>query len=322
MELKYDALDYLKKQPQPWIQYQIAKSLGAGAKEQEEKKRKLLCDPNIIELIESIAKWPEPPLVRHNDARHPIHRIQLLLDMGFAETDSFIKEVAEKILDQQDRSGALLSLLHIPESYGGAPEPAFGWMSCDFPLLLGILLRLGLAKDPRVSAALDFLIEISFDNGFRCTGSFPKFRGPGKKADYCPIGTLYALQACALVPSLHSEPCVQAAIDSLIDHWENSRERKVYMFAMGTDFRKLKYPNHWFDILHLIRVLGNFHYARSRAAFKEMVSIVANKQQEDASFIPESVYLSFKGWDFGQKKIPSPTLTWAVWEIFRNIKEE
>jgi len=319
MELKYDAVDYLRGQPQAWVRYQLAKGLGAGARELAEKKLALRHDPWVIELIEDIAKWPEPPLIRHNDARHPIHKIQLLLDMGFDESDDFIRGVTEKILDQQDPSGALLSLLHIPQAYGGAPEPAFGWLSCDFPLLLCILLRQGLGGDARVKAALEFLIANAFDNGWRCTGSCGKFRGPGKKDDYCPIGTLYALQACALVPSLHNEAFIHAAIDSLIYHWENTAERKVYMFAMGTDFRKLKYPNHWFDILHVIQVLGNYQYATSQAAFKEMANIVANKQQPDGSFIPESIYMSYKGWDFGQKKTSSPTLTWAVWDILKNI---
>jgi len=92
------------------------------------------------------------------------------------------------------------------------------------------------------------------------------------------------------------------------------------MFGMGTNFRKLKYPNHWFDILHVIQVLGSFKYAKSQSAFKEMVDIVINKQQQDGSFIPESVYMSYKDWDFGQKKAGSPTLTYAVWKTFNDIK--
>jgi len=189
MELKYDAVDYLKKQTEPWIQYQMSKHLGAGLKEQEEKKQKLLLHPKVIEMINDISKWPEPPLVRHSDAWHPVHIMQVLLDMGFSRNDSFINEAAEKILKHQDKSGVLLSLLNIPESYGGTGVPTMGWMNCDFPVLLYILLRLGMEKDSRVKAALDFLIENAFENGWRCDGSFKKFRGPGRKEDYCPIST-------------------------------------------------------------------------------------------------------------------------------------
>ena len=34
-----------------------------------------------------------------------------------------------------------------------------------------------------------------------------------------------------------------------------------------------------------------------------MINIILDKQQETGGFIPESIYMAWKGWDFGQKKV-------------------
>ena len=66
------------------------------------------------------------------------------------------------------------------------------------------------------------------------------------------------------------------AIDSICSHWKNTKERKIYMFAMGTDFKKLKYPNHWYDIIHVVKVLSKFEYARQQEAYDEMLAVILN----------------------------------------------
>ncbi|HLP46880.1 MAG TPA: hypothetical protein VK469_13080, partial [Candidatus Kapabacteria bacterium] len=103
--------------------------------------------------------------------------------------------------------------------------------------------------------------------------------------------------------------------------WQERKTKRYYMFAMGTDFRKLKYPNLWFEITHVCKVLSHFPYARETKSFREMMQIIIEKQQESGGFIPESVYTEYKGWDFGQKKEPSPSLTYAILEIFKNLND-
>ena len=46
-----------------------------------------------------------------------------------------------------------------------------------------------------------------------------------------------------------------------------------------------------------------------------MLTIINDKQSEDGSFTPESVWRAFKIFDFGQKKISSPTLTYKITEL-------
>ncbi|AMP19878.1 hypothetical protein AZF37_00630 [endosymbiont 'TC1' of Trimyema compressum] len=103
---------------------------------------------------------------------------------------------------------------------------------------------------------------------------------------------------------------------------KNSLEKHPYMFYMGTDFRKLKAPAIWYDIISVTDCLSRFEYAKKDPRFKEMVEIIKGKQTAEGLFIPESVYQKCKGWDFGQKKVPSPYLTFLCLRILGRVNQK
>jgi hypothetical protein len=88
---------------------------------------------------------------------------------------------------------------------------------------------------------------------------------------------------------------------------------------MGNDFRKLKAPLIWYDIIHVLDVLSRFIYAKDKPQVRKMLDVVMAKKDEAGSFIPESVWQEFKGWDFGQKKEPSRYLTFLVYRILKRM---
>ena len=92
------------------------------------------------------------------------------------------------------------------------------------------------------------------------------------------------------------------------------------MFFMGTDFRKLKAPTCWYDILSVATVLNKYEFVRDDPRFLEMLDHIKSKQDHDALFTPESVYQKMKGWDFGQKKVPSPYLTYLCYLLFDSFE--
>jgi hypothetical protein len=51
-----------------------------------------------------------------------------------------------------------------------------------------------------------------------------------------------------------------------------------------------------------------------------MVSVVAGQDDADGRFTPGSVWEAWKGWDFGQKKVPSRTLTVAVHRMISRLE--
>lgn len=320
MKLEYDCTNILENSKLPWIKYNMALYEHGDLSHAKELKNSLLQDNRIKQLLLEVIQWPDIPLKRHNDASHIIHKICLLLDFGLSNEDQAMREVAEKILANQSGDGAFLTCLNIPSVFGGSGKDSLEWIVCDFPILLYIVLKLGFEKDERVKKAVGFLKSIASDNGWRCVGSLEKFRGPGRKTDHCPYGTLVSLKAFSLLPQYHNDDFIRAGIDSILNHWKNQNERKIYMFGIGTDFRKLKYPNIWFDIVNTLRVLSKYKYARESNEFNEMLNIVREKQLDTGGFIPESIYMPWKGWDFGQKKVQSDSLTYQIARIFRNIE--
>jgi hypothetical protein len=267
----------------------------------------------IQELIRECKTWPDMSLKRHNDAGHPIHKISILADFGFELEDPGIHDIVSRVLSHQSENGSFQSLLEIPERYGGKGVPELSWMLCDAPILLFCLQKMKV-KDRRVDDAVGHLLSLVDGNGWRCRTS-SGFRGPGRKADHCPYANLIALKALVENPKLRYSDEVQKGVDAQLDHWTNRDGRKIYLFGIGTTFRRLKYPLVWYDILHVIDVLSLIPYAMDDPRFIEMLGIINSKQLENSSFKPESVWRAYKDWSFGQKRKSSPWITYKVAHI-------
>jgi len=88
---------------------------------------------------------------------------------------------------------------------------------------------------------------------------------------------------------------------------------------MGTDFRKIKAPFIWYDILHVLDVLSQFEWTRNDSRLIDMAEIMKSKANGEGKYTPESVWRAWKDWDFGQKKLPSRWLTFLVLNIFKRL---
>lgn len=190
-------------------------------------------------------------------------------------------------------------------------------MLCDAPLLLYCLVKFGLKQEAVVQKALQYLLSLARDNGWSCAVSptLGKFHGPGRRDDPCPYANLLMLKLLGLFPETHSLPAVQNGIECALRLWKNSQTQWPYLFHMGTDFRKLKLPFIWYDILHTASVLSIFPQARSDARLQEMVEIIRGKANENGRFIPESIWTKWKGWEFAQKNEPSRWMTLTVLKL-------
>jgi hypothetical protein len=106
----------------------------------------------------------------------------------------------------------------------------------------------------------------------------------------------------------------------LLWHWEHQTGRKLYLFGIGTDFRKLKYPFVWYDILHVVDVLSRFSFfVHADPRFQEMVETITAQADENGRYTATSMYRAWKGWSFADKKNPSPWLTFLVRRVQRRI---
>jgi len=311
-----DAISFILKNGDTWLQYATRINILKESKEGlADLKLQALSEPKIRAYLNDITDYHSILVSNHKNPDLPIHRLLFLLEIGFDTDVAEIQSAIQKIMEHKDESGVYQSLTNIPKHFGGSGEDIFGWCLCDAPLLLLALLKSGIDYEKHIKQGVDYLLAFHKDIGFPCTVSqeFGKFRGPGRKDDPCPYASLIMLKLLSVIPEYRESKVAENTAAVLLSLWENSLERHPYMFYMGKDFRKLKAPAMWYDIVNVADVLSRFDFVKSDARFVEMVTMIKNKQDENGLFTPEAVYQKLKGWDFGQKKTPSPYLTYLCY---------
>jgi hypothetical protein len=319
-----DLVQWLLASDEPWTRYRTMLDLLDMPEDDPQvsaARAEMLSHTQVEALMDRVAAWPGYALKRHNDAGHPIHALSTLADFGLRADDPGVAAGIEAVLAHQAPEGAFQTVLNVAKAFGGTGEDAWTWVACDAPVLLYALLAVDL-DDSRVRRAADHLVGLVEENGWRCVAApeMGGFRGPGRRADPCPIANLYALKALAQAPRFLESPAACAGCEMLLWHWEHQSERKIYMFGIGTDFRKLKYPFVWYDVLHVVDTLRHFPFLRADPRFKEMVEVIAAQAGEDGRYTAGSMYRAWKGWSFADKKQPSPWLTFLVLRILRSLR--
>ena len=309
----------------PCVQYRTRLDL-LGQKENDlaviTVRQKMIEHPQILELVAELKEWHSAILKNHKDAKHLIHKLTFLADLGLTIDDPGINQIVDKIMEHQAPEGTFQIKVNIPVRFGGTGKDQWSWMLCDAPSVVYALIIFGLKDDPGVQLAIKYLAELIRENGWGCAASpdLGKFRGPGRKDDPCPYANLIMLKLLSELPEYQNSDVCRTGVNTLLDLWEHRKERRPYLFAMGSDFAKLKAPLIWYDILHVLEVLTRFKWLHQDSRLKEMLEIVKSKQNEDGSFSPESIWMAWKGWDFGQKREPSQWVTFLILRILKRME--
>ena len=308
----------------PWVQYRTRIDLlgqPASNSEVSAARQKMLKHPEIQSILSELSGWPGSALKRHNDASHLLHKLVFISDLGIRIGDPGVGEIVKSIQEHQSKEGTFQTLANISPQYGGTGKDQLAWMLCDTPAVLYSLVKLGLGENPAVQSAAKHLASLSFENGWPCTVSpeFGKFRGPGRKTDPCPYGTLISLRALAQFPEWRDSKVCKTGAETVLQLWEQRKERRPYLFAMGTDFAKLKMPLIWYDILHVLEVLTQFSHLKDDKRVLEMINIIEAKSDKEGRFTAESIWKPWSAWEFGQKKEPSFLVTLEVYQIMKRL---
>ncbi|MCX5976457.1 MAG: hypothetical protein NTV33_06430 [Coprothermobacterota bacterium] len=327
MKEKEEAMDetelWLLEGPS-WVQYRTRRDL-LGESEEElavvQARRGMSSDPALLSLIRELTDWPGMVLNSHKSAGHTLHKLVFLADLGFRGSDPGMAAVTDRVLAHRSGEGPFQVLMNIPRAYGGSGEDQWAWALCDAPLLLYALSLFGLGDDPGVKEALEYLAGLVRENGWPCAVSpqLGSFRGPGRRDDPCPYATLAMLKALSLDPQGRQSSAARSGAESLLGLWTQRQTRHPYLFYMGTDFCKLKAPLVWYDLLHLVEVLSRFPFLAQDSRLAEMSGILRGKADGQGRFTGESVWLAWKGWEFGQKKSPSRWLTLVARRTLQRI---
>ncbi len=319
-------IEWLLESDEPWTGYRTLVDLldrPENDPEVRSTRADMVAHPQVQAMMAETACWGDRPLKRHNDASYPIYGFSTLADFGVEADDPGMAAGIEAVMANQSSEGAFQTVVNIPKRFGGTGEDTWTWILCDAPTLLYALSAMGLGDDPRVRGAADHLAGLVDDNGWHCAAApeLGKFKGPGRRSDPCPIANVYALKALAQVPELLDSPATRTGAEMLLRHWQRQGERKLFMFGIGTDFRKLKYPFVWYDILHVTDVLSRFRFVHTDSRFRAMVETVTAQADEMGRYTATSMYRAWKGWSFADKKQPSPWLTFLVLRILKRVDQ-
>jgi hypothetical protein len=174
--------------------------------------------------------------------------------------------------------------------------------------------------DPRLEPAVNKLVGLKGEDYYPCCGSIPKFKGPGPKNGMCPYANLLVARALSAHGKARKSKAVAIAAGAVLDHWTNRADKKPFLFGMGTDFKKLKYPMVWYNILHTVHGLRNIHGVPGDPRFLEIAALLLDKLDDKGCVKPESVYMCYKNQEWSNKKSPSRLLTILVHEALAGMK--
>ncbi len=307
---------------EPWVEYRTRRDL-LGQAESDPQVRsargRMLADPLVEDLLIGLYDWPGMVLSSHKSAQQPFHRLAFIADLGLKADDPGMGRIIARILAHQSGEGPFQLPTNIPVHFGGSGQDQWAWALCDAPLIVYALAKFGLKDEPQVTKAAQYLAGLIRANGWPCVVSkeLGKFRGPGRKDDPCPFATLAMLKALAQFEDWRDSPTCRTGVETLLTLWSESIVQHPYMFFMGTDFRKLKAPFIWYDLLHVLDVLTQFPQLKDDARLLDMIGVLKNKADDQGRFTIESIWTAWKQWEFGQKKAPSRWATLLAWRILR-----
>ncbi len=284
-------------------------------------RRAMLASPAVQRLVTELSAWPGTVIASHKSAGQLFHKLTFAADLGLRQDDPGMKAVTARVMAQTAEEGPFQLPVNIPTSYGGDGQTRWAWALCDAPLTLYALAGLGLQDHPALRAAAWHLLGLARQNGWPCVVSkeLGKFRGPGRKDDPCPFATLAMLKALAVLDEFQADPAARLGAEALLALWSESQTRHPYMFFMGSDFRKLKVPLVWYDLVHVLDVLSRFEWLADDPRLLDMANVLRGKMDPQGRFSLESVWTVWKDWEFGQKKAPSRWLTLLAWRILQRI---
>jgi hypothetical protein len=309
----------------PWVEYRTRIDL-LGQKESDpdviSARKRMIEHPLITQLIEELRDWPGYPIKKHNDAKHPIHKLVFISELGFKKKDQYIDEIAQKVLEGTTEEGPIALKWQLYKRWMGRDGIEMMWAMCDAPLLHYSLINLGYGDDERIKNGVEYLVGRIKENGWRCGGSnkLKNFKGPGPRESICPYASLLMMRLLSTSEEFRNSREASRGAEALLQRWELKGTEKPFLFGIGTDFRKLKAPLIWYDILHMTEVLTRFDRFRNDPRLKEMIDILKNKSV-DGRYFPESIWMAWKGWDFGQKKEPSRYLSFIVKRMLGRVDQ-
>lgn len=215
----------------------------------------VVADSGTRSIIARLPAWGvDTGVSGHSSPGYLPNLLHLLADMGLsAGDDGRVDGLIAQMLEHQDADGRFLFYARGGHGAEGRPPgPAWGSLACDRHAIVEVLVRFGRADHPRVKAAVARmaadLADTAQGRSWLCLPEAATgFRGPGRKADFCPQVALEALRTFARLPAASRPPGLVEVAKVSLGAWVRRHEERPYMFGHGRRFltTKLASGNPW-----------------------------------------------------------------------------
>jgi hypothetical protein len=269
------------------------------------------------------AQYPEGYWVKPGGGYSPKYRgtvwqIIFLAELGADPADERVQRGCGYLLSHSIAANGAFSALQKPVPSGSIP--------CLNGNLLYALQRLGYADDPRVQAALDWLVRaITGEGGFRYLRSGttgPCFACSANLGQPCGWGANKAIKALLAIPPEQRTPAVQRAL-VVGAEFLLSRDPAVadypYTQRVNSTWFKLGFPlSYWSDVLETTAVLVELGYGHD-PRLANALQLILSKQDAQGRWKLENS-LQGKMWaDIEEKGKPSKWVTLRALRVLRNV---
>jgi hypothetical protein len=181
-----------------------------------------------------------------------------------------------------------------------------------------VLCRFGYARGKRMQQTLAHFLETQHeDGGWRCN-KFPFGRGPETRFSN-PGVTLSVLDVFRFTKHLNTNPVLDTAVDSLLQHWVIRRPIGPCHFGIGTLFLQVEFPLLRYNLFNYVYVLSFYERAREDRRFRQALRLLQSKLDARGRVIVERPNRKLAGLSFCAAGRPSDLATARYREIVRNL---
>jgi len=322
-KLNQNPVEWLRESS-PWTRYKTYQDLlGLDASDADliESRNELLNHKEIIRLANETKDWLSVAATRNSDPKISYFTLKTLAEFGLKFGDLGLQETVDKatghIID--DMFGVRGQTPERPKKGEKFEKPDLSadvWHSspCNSPQITTALMELGVMND-LVSQSIEALKSRWTDReGWFCHFFFVESQFKKVKTG-CPVAGLQALEVFSKVPELKESDYAKSAFEPIRFH--KAYGQTLYYFGRSKKFWTFKYPFVWYNALYLADVLTRFDFLKNEPVVTELIDWILASQDSEGRFRPTSVFMNYKGWDFSNKKEPSPWITFLCCRILK-----